>query len=86
MRRIPIQIDEETYESLKTRAIREGRSIADLVRESIAMNRRNVAPRSVEEFSFVGSGSSPSDRKERTSENHDRALAIALAPGRRRKK
>jgi hypothetical protein len=41
---------------------------------------RDGAPRSIEEFSFVGSGSSAADRKDRTSENHDRALADAILP------
>ena len=84
MRRIPIQIDEETYQTLKARAYREDRSIADLVRESIAMNTRNGPP-SIDHFSFVGSGSAPADQKDRTSEQHDRALADAFA-GRRRKR
>lgn len=84
MRRIPIQIEEETYQALKARAFREGRSIADIVRESIALANRNARPRSIEDFTFVGSGSNPADRKERTSENHDRALAEAY--DRRQKK
>ena len=85
MRRIPIQIDDETYQALKSRAVRR-RFIADLVRESIVMNRRNMAPRSIEEWSFVGSGYCAADRKERTSENHDRALAEAFSVRRRRRK
>lgn len=85
MKRIPIQIDEETHRALKARALREGRSIADLIRESIAVNRRNATPRSIDDYSFVGSGSSAADRKERTSENHDRALAAAFATRRRRR-
>lgn len=86
MRRIPIQIDEATYQALKTRAFREGRSIADLVRESIAVNTRNVTPRSIDDFSFIGSGSSPDDRKNRTSERHDNALAIAFESRRKKRK
>ena len=86
MRRIPIQIDEETYHALKARAHREDRSIADLVRESIAMNTRNGPPRSIDHFLFVGSGSATADRKDRTSEQHDRALADAFASRRRKRK
>ena len=86
MRRIPIQIDEETYQTLTARAYREDRSIADLVRESIAMNTRNGPSHSIDHFSFVGSGSAPADRKDRTSERHDRALADAFAARRRKRK
>jgi hypothetical protein len=86
MKRILIQIDEETHQGLKARASREKRSIADVVRESIAANRRNRPIRSVDDFSFVGSGSSPADRKDRTSQNHDRALASAFSARRRKRK
>lgn len=64
MRRTPIEIDEDT-------------------RESIPMNGRNERPRSIDHFSFVGSGSAPTDGKERTSEHHDRALAGAFAARRK---
>jgi hypothetical protein len=85
MRRLLIQVDEETHQVLKARALRERRSVADLVRESIAMNRPNDAARSIGDFSFVGSGSSTADRKDRTSENHDRALASAFSRRKRPK-
>jgi hypothetical protein len=86
VRRIPIQLDETAYQALKARAFREHRSIADLIRESIALNQRNVPPRSIDDFSFIGSGSAPSDRTDRTSERHDEALAQALAPRRAKRK
>jgi len=86
MKRILIQIDEATHQGLKARASREGRSIADLVRESIAGNRRNEPARSLEDFSFVGSGSLPADRKDRTSQNHDGALARAFSSRPRKRK
>ncbi|HEY6138292.1 MAG TPA: hypothetical protein VI670_11060 [Thermoanaerobaculia bacterium] len=86
MRRIPIQIDEETYQALKARAFREDRSIADLVRESIALNSGRVPPSSIDQFSFVGSGWSAADRKDRTSERHHRAVVSAFAARGRRKK
>lgn len=79
MRRIPIQLDEKTYLALKERAFRERRSIAELVRESVAAHQK-VDRRSIEQFSFVGSGSSPADRRQRISEDHDRALARAFSP------
>lgn len=86
MRRIPIQLDEATYRALKLRAFREGRSIAALVRESVAKHLDPARPGSIDDFSFVGSGSSTRDRAERTSENHDRALADASRPSRRARK
>jgi hypothetical protein len=85
MKRLLIQVDEETHQVLKARASHERRSVADLVRESIALNRRNDAARSIDDFSFVGSGSSTADRKDRTSETHDRALASAFSRRKRRK-
>jgi hypothetical protein len=64
MRRIPIEIDNDTG-------------------QSTAMNGRNGPPRSIAQFSFVASGSAPTDRKKRTSEHHDRALADAIAAPRK---
>jgi plasmid stability protein len=85
MRRIAIEIDDEMHQALKARASRERRSIADLIRESIAMTLRNTTPRSSEEFGFVGSGYCAADRKDLTSENHDRALANAFSVRRGRR-
>lgn len=82
MRRIPIQLDEETYKALKRRAFEENRSIASLVRESVA---RMLTPgiRSIEDFSFVASGRAANRPAVPVSEDHDRALADAIRPKRK---
>jgi hypothetical protein len=84
MRRIPIQIDDRTYASLRKRSFEEKRSIASIVRECL---EKSDATRelSLSDFSFVGSGRSKQAKLAPVSENHDAALAEALAPGRRRR-
>jgi len=84
MRRIPIQLDDKTYAALKRRAAQQGRSIAAIVRESLG---RYVDDRALTsgDFTFVGSGRNASDRKQRTSERHDDALAEAIAPRRKKR-
>ena len=78
MRRIPIQFDEEIYRTLKRRAFEEQRSIASIVRESVERFVSRRKPLTIADFTFVGAGRNPSDRKDRTSENHDEALAEAI--------
>lgn len=77
MRRILIQIDEETYRALKLRARHEKRSVASIVRETIAVPARRAI--TVEDFGFVGSGEASDDRRKNVSENHDRELAAAFS-------
>ena len=74
------------YEALKARAFRERRSIAELVRESLTAHLQDSPPRAIGEFSFVGAGSSRTDRRDKTSEAHDRALAVAFASRRSKRK
>lgn len=78
MRRIPIQLDEETYRLLKRRAFQEGKSLAAIVRESLARELSDRTPWSVKDLPFVGLGRSKRDAIERVSENHDQALADAF--------
>jgi hypothetical protein len=83
MRRIPIQIDDKTYDSLRKRSFDEKRSIASIVRE--CLEKSNVTRElSLSDFSFVGSGRSKQGALAPVSRNHDAALAEALAPKRRR--
>ena len=84
MRRIPIQLHEDMYRALKKRAFEEGRSIASIVRQSVAKHMAPNAPRSAGDFAFIGSGKSSRDRVDRVSENHDAALADAFSARRRR--
>lgn len=83
MRRIPIQIDEETYERLRKRAFAEGRSIASLVREAIAATTASPRTRSLKEFRFIGSGRTRQRGRTPVSVDHDAALADALTKRRR---
>jgi len=85
MRRIPIQIDDQVYASLRRRAFEEKRSIASIVRECL---ERSESAKSavIGDFRFVGIGSSRQGNQSPVSENHDRALADALSPTKRRRK
>lgn len=85
MRRIPIQIDEKTYSVLRKRAFEEKRSIASIVRECIDKAHESEVRRSITDFPFVASGRSRQGSLAPVSRNHDRALAEAVAPRRRRK-
>ena len=85
MRRIPIQIDEETYRALKRRAFEEGRSIAAIVRDSLSRMSAH-RPRTIDDFVFVGSGEGKGDARSRVSERHDQALADAFSPRRRKRR
>ncbi len=85
MRRIPIQLDDKTYRALKSRAFAEGRSIASIVREGVA-KLIGTSRRTIDDFAFVGFGEAAGDRARRVSENHDAALADAIAPRPRRRR
>ena len=84
MRRIPIQIDEKTYASLRRRSFEEKRSIAAIVRECLEKSESAGRPASLSDFPFVGIGRSEQGNLSPVSQNHDRALAEALAPTKRR--
>ena len=84
MRRIPIQIDEMTYERLRRKAFAEKRSIASIVRESIDRLFTAAAPQRASDFRFVASGRSSPPADGPVSENHDGALADSLGRTRRR--
>jgi hypothetical protein len=74
MRRIQIQLDETTYESLRRQAFLRRRSLAATIRD--LLHRELRAPsgkRRRKELSFVGAGSSRDPYP--VSEQHDRALA-----------
>ena len=85
MRRIPIQIDEKTYASLRRRSFEEKRSIASIVRECLESTDSAERPATISDFPFVGIGSSRQGSLAPVSENHDEALAQALSTTKRRK-
>ena len=77
MKRAQIQLDEEVYELLRSRAFQEKRSISGVIREII---RKEVTPSghsrsaTVKDFGFVASGQSKQDSLKPVSERHDEAL------------
>ena len=63
MKRTQIQLDDATYEAVRRRAFEEGRSMASVVRETLARTFGTTAPearKTIEDFTFVGIGSDPS--------------------------
>jgi hypothetical protein len=83
VRRTVIQLDEETYAELRRFAYEQGRSMASLVRETLAgsfgtkKGRRGSG--GLGNYPFVASGSSrPASYT--VSEEHDRALGDAIPP------
>ncbi|MBI3455483.1 MAG: ribbon-helix-helix protein, CopG family [Candidatus Rokubacteria bacterium] len=81
MRRTQIQLDEQSYETLRRRAFERGCSISALVRELLAQSLGGQTPRrrlTVKDFPFVGAGRSRQGRLSPVSERHDEAFAEAL--------
>ena len=77
MKRALIQFDEDTYHKLRRRAFDQKRSISSVVRELVEKGMQPPKPkkRRIEQFSFIGSGSSKQGRLAPVSEHHDEALA-----------
>ena len=78
MKRTSVQFDEDMYEKLRQRASEQKKSLASVVRELVAkgLNEgKRKKYRTLEDFSFVGSGFSKRGRLAPISERHDAALA-----------
>ncbi len=87
MRRTQIQLDEETYETLRRRAFEKGCSISSMVRDLLAQSLRARKPKrklAIKDFTFIAAGRSRQGRLSPVSERHDEALAEALVEKRRR--
>lgn len=79
MKRTQIQLDEKTWETLRERAFRERRSIAEIVRAMLRTHVEKTArPRNFSSFSFIGSGASRGRGRGRVSERHDEVLSEAF--------
>ena len=83
MKRTQIQLDDATYETLRRRAFEQGRSMASLVRETLA-EAFAAAPGArrwtLKDFTFVGMGADPHPPPDvPVSEDHDRWYAEAVA-------
>lgn len=83
VKRTQIQLDDATYEAVRRRAFEQGRSMASVVRETLAeaLGTRGARPRRrIEDFAFVGMGSDPAPSPETSAaEDHDRWYAEAVA-------
>jgi plasmid stability protein len=81
MRRTLVQLDEATYQRLRSRAFREARSMSAVVREVLARGledasrRRKAEPRRMRS---VASGTSRQGAASPVSVRHDEALADAF--------
>lgn len=82
MKRTQLQLDESTYEALRERAYKEGRSLSAVAREilSRALEERPVkrSLRREKEFPFIASGASSQGDLAPVSERHDEALSEAF--------
>ena len=82
MKRTQIQLDDATYEAVRRRAFDEGRSMASVVRESLARTFGTVVPegrKTINDFSFVGIGSDPNPPEgPPVSVDHDRWYVEAV--------
>ena len=81
MKRTQLQLDEPTYQLLRTRAFEEGTSLAALIRKILHQHLGliNARVRTIKDFDFIGSGSSSHSDLEPISERHDEALAEDFA-------
>ena len=89
MKRTLIQFDEDTYDKLRNQAFSRKQSISSVVRELVSKGlgseKRKKYAR-IEDFSFIGGGSSDQGRLSPVSERHDEALAEIYGKVRRERK
>ena len=81
MKRTQIQLDDEVHAALRRLAYEQGRSIASIVRETLAKGFQTKRPKkraSLRSFPFVGAGRSEQKTLSPVSERHDEALAEVL--------
>lgn len=77
MKRTQLQLDEPTYQLLRTRAFEEGSSLAALIRkilhQHLGVTDKRI--RKVKDYQFIASGTSSQSDLTPISERHDEALA-----------
>ncbi len=80
MKRLQIQLDEATYDALRRRAFEEQASMASVVRDALAgsVGRPAPPPQTLEDFGFIGAGSSEPPLDGPVSERHDEFLDEAI--------
>ncbi len=89
MKRTQIQLDDEMHAALRRLAYEQGRSMASVVRETLAKGFETRRPRkaaSLRSFPFVGAGRSEQKTVSPVSERHDEALAEVLLGKTRRRR
>ena len=85
MKRTQIQLDEATYEAVRRKAFEQGRSMASVVRETLAealgtADRSRPRKLTIQDFTFVGMGRDPQPPRDvPVSVDHDRWHAEAVA-------
>lgn len=87
MKRILVQLDDESHSSLRKKAYEERRSIASIIRDSVAvtLGGERAATSGKREFRFVGAGRSRQTGPLPVSEAHDAALAESVTTKRKKK-
>ncbi len=81
MKRLQIQLDEPLYDALRRRAFEEQASMASVVRDALAGSFRTLQPSrsTVDDFGFIGAGSSEPPAGGPVSVRHDEFLDEAIA-------
>lgn len=84
MKRVLIQLDEDSHRKLRQRAFRQERSVSSVIREIVSNSLAEEASRErrthVRQFASVRAGRSKQGRLSPVSEKHDDALAAAIEP------
>ena len=87
VKRLLIQLDEDSHRKLRQRAFRQERSISSIVREMVSKSLEEDASHQrrthIRQFASVRAGRSKQDRLSPVSEKHDAALAAAIDKERR---
>ena len=84
MKRTQLQLDEDTYQLLRTKAIDQGLTVSAMMRRILDqyLKASKTAPPRLKDFIFIGSGSSAPSDLDPISERHDEAMDqhITLGP------
>ncbi len=76
MKRTQLQLDEDTYQLLRTKAFEQGITVAAVIRkilhQFVRVPKRPTTR--LKDFTFIGSGSSDPSNLDPISERHDEAL------------
>jgi hypothetical protein len=80
MKRLQIQLDEALYDAVRRRAFEEQASMASVVRDAIAGSIGTPEPRlrTLEDYGFIGAGSSEPPPDGAVSVRHDAYLDEAI--------